>query len=60
MKNFLPLRFRAGIIFGWVWVGMTFFGWVWVGVGECDLFLVGRGWTWVSVIFFWLSVGGFG
>ena len=52
MKNFLPLRFRAGIIFGWVWVGMTFFGWVWVGVGECDLFLVGRGWTWVSVIFF--------
>ena len=39
-------------------MGVTFFGWVWVGVGECDLFLAGCGWAWVSVTFFWLGVGG--
>ena len=36
---------------GRIWVSVTFFGWVWANVGECDLFLAGCGWMWVSGLF---------
>ena len=35
----------------------SFIGWVWLGVVECDLFLAGCWWVWVSVTFCdWVEV----
>ena len=42
------------------WLGVGGSGWLtffWLGVGECDVFLAGCGWMWVSVTYFCLSVG---
>ena len=38
-------------------MSVTFIDWVWMGVGECDHFLAGCGWVWVSVTFIWLGGG---